>query len=350
MECYKCKSENVEGSVYCVKCGEPVDLRQAMLLREKIRAIIKEETKDQRLVEAEFADAAWKWGQRFLGVVGIVVSIALVVLGILGWNQYSAIRDTLKDAQETATEIQKKADTVKARWSEIELKIQAAEQLHQKVCEIAPKVTTAEETLQRIDAIDAKLEEHEAGIDFQLGLEVGRTEVPLDGKGARLGKPANIGRLITYIMTADTQCEMALLESSTIRSGLPEGVITGNDILRLLPAKTVIYTLKLEGKDLDSLLQKTGALQKGRLLAFGIDYEILPSGTKLKSVRGKPFDPSKFYKAAVSAELANGVVGYEIFKDRGKEVTNTHLVLSHQLMNFIAAKKVITGNLIDELN
>ncbi len=96
MECPKCKAPSPDGKKYCGECGAQLrktgDLSNADL-RQEIQTILKEEFKDQKLVEVEVTEAVvtklTDWAKLLAYFAGIPIAALLLVLGALGAKKYT---------------------------------------------------------------------------------------------------------------------------------------------------------------------------------------------------------------------------------------------------------------------
>jgi hypothetical protein len=124
MECAKCRAGNPDGKSYCGDCGSRLDPSAGLSgadLRQQIHAVIKEELKDQKVVEYEVSEAIATrltgWAKLLGYCVGVPLTLLLVVFGFLGIKTYSDFRQLIGSAQST---IKPQIDQAQARAQEIE--------------------------------------------------------------------------------------------------------------------------------------------------------------------------------------------------------------------------------------
>jgi hypothetical protein len=107
MECPKCKVPNPDEKKFCGECGaslDPVamavDAYLSSTLRMQIQSIIKEELKDQNVMEVELsanvAERLSGWLKLFAFFVGIPVGLFVIFLGFLGVDKYQDFRAKLE--------------------------------------------------------------------------------------------------------------------------------------------------------------------------------------------------------------------------------------------------------------
>ncbi|HTY22387.1 MAG TPA: 5'-nucleotidase C-terminal domain-containing protein [Desulfomonilaceae bacterium] len=188
--------------------------------------------------------------------------------------------------------------------------------------------------------------EHKKLMDDRLNEVIGKTEIFLDGtrSNIRSGHDTNLGRLVAYNMAASSGSDVAMINGGSIRASLKEGAITLNDIYTVLPFSNTVVTMNLTGKDLLAALARSADLEPGsggKLQTFGIEYRIDQGAVKIDDIRDKGFDPEATYSVAVNDFLAAAGDGYTVFKERGKNVYDSSLLVSDLLIGFIKAKKVI---------
>src|SRR5438477_7508188 len=125
VQCPNCGASNLEDQRFCGKCGAALDpsieIMKSLLdvlLPSKIQQIIREQYKDQKILELETTQSIVTrlsdWSKLFAFVVGIPIALVLVLLGFLGFRTYTdfskqiietqaeAIASLRKDAQATA--------------------------------------------------------------------------------------------------------------------------------------------------------------------------------------------------------------------------------------------------------
>lgn len=117
LKCMKCHSANPEGQRFCGQCGSAITAS----VREQIQAILKEETKDQSVLELETAQRVVArlsdWAKLFGVVVGVPLALLGVVLAIMGIKTYSDFASGIEAAKKEA--IQKMQSEAIAKVQEV---------------------------------------------------------------------------------------------------------------------------------------------------------------------------------------------------------------------------------------
>lgn len=141
MKCPQCDASVSDEHRFCQRCGANLDpalgvVREfvATRLRKEVQNALKSETKDQKLVEIETAQAVvfrlTEWAKLFGFLIGIPVAIIVALLAFFGFKTYSDIskvadgaKDVIQSKVEAITEkadgISKTADQIKSEVDEL---------------------------------------------------------------------------------------------------------------------------------------------------------------------------------------------------------------------------------------
>ena len=188
MQCPKCNSENPDNKKFCGDCGNRL-LPSAYLsedeLRAQIRAVIKEELTDQKVVEVEITESVLEritgWAKKLGFFAGIPLALLLLVLGLLGLKKYSdlwalasaaenKIGPVVERAQKTASDVEATTQRLQQRSSQVESQIAA----------LKPKLETiskdAEHFAQLEKNVDGRFESLQASLDSKLNKVQGQVK------------------------------------------------------------------------------------------------------------------------------------------------------------------------------
>src|SRR5438445_3268790 len=117
IECPDCHAVNPDGQKFCGQCGAPL----VFSLRDQVHGILKELTKDQKLLEIEAAQQVVSrpsdWAKLFGLVVGVPLAVLAVVLAILGIKTYGDFAGSVDTAKKDA--IQKMQAEATAKVQEV---------------------------------------------------------------------------------------------------------------------------------------------------------------------------------------------------------------------------------------
>jgi len=161
-----CTGENPDGQRYCGNCGVPLAHTPPIpievtpsRLREEIRAALKEQVKDQRLLEVETAAAVVTRVSGWMKLIGIfgaiplgLLAAILILLGVSSYADFTAqvkegrkeIEKNLKDTQDRAkllqAEVEKEYADIARRLADNKMLAARLEELGSQVDQIGKKV------------------------------------------------------------------------------------------------------------------------------------------------------------------------------------------------------------------
>jgi 5'-nucleotidase len=121
--------------------------------------------------------------------------------------------------------------------------------------------------------------------------------------------------LADVIRAAVPGAEVALVNSGGVRAALPRGAITYNDVYRVFPFDNQLSWADLTGRELEQVMRDYLSREHAGFLAVsGIRYRIR-CGQPLRLIRvtddqGRPLDPGRRYRVALSDFLLAGGVGF----------------------------------------
>lgn len=176
--------------------------------------------------------------------------------------------------------------------------------------------------------LGAALAELNATLDAQLSGLVGVIPAALEAERETLRTSQTaLGAFYAEGMRAGYQADIALLNSGSIRGGLPEGAVTERDLLGSLPFGGDIVEFAISGRELMEVLEHSlSALPRpsgAYLQIAGISLLIKPEnplGARLAAALlpdGSALDPAREYRVVVNAYMGGGGDGYHWFV--GKE-------------------------------
>ena len=140
------------------------------------------------------------------------------------------------------------------------------------------------------------------------------------------GKETNLGNMVTDLMRQRTGAQVALINSGSLRSDLPRGVISYKDVYKVVPFDSSIVKVNMKGKDIMDTLETSAGRERDKKLqvsGLNVTYDSTrPEGKRLIEVStedGKPLDPEETYSVATIDYLLNGGDHYDQFS-RGETV------------------------------
>ena len=150
-----------------------------------------------------------------------------------------------------------------------------------------------------------------------------------------------VGEYITYLLSQEhPEVDGVIINSGAIRSALPTGTITFNQILELYPYDNPAVIIELSGKELKRFLRHgiTHYHKRGKtnelLQTSGISYEFTTHDKRIENimVNGEPLNLNKKYKLLTSMFIANGGDRYPIktFTETGSTIRE---IIVNQMKN-----------------
>jgi len=199
--------------------------------------------------------------------------------------------------------------------------------------------------------IKAIVDKHNAKLDEELNVPVGKVAVLLDSQRASVrSKETNIGNLIADAMRKAVAADIAITNGGGIRGDRTYeagSVLTRKDVLTELPFGNVTVLLELSGADVKAALENgvsevekmAGRFPQVSGLTFSYDPSA-PVGARIDAVKigGAPLDPAKTYRVATNDYMAGGGDGYAAFKN-GKALIDASgaKLMATTVMDYIAA-------------
>lgn len=199
-------------------------------------------------------------------------------------------------------------------------------------------------------AVDYIIGIYEEGLDSKLNRVIGLSTVDLIGERAKVRtEETNLGNLVTDVMLANCDAELALTNGGGIRAPLAAGEITIGDIYTVLPFDNTLVVLQLTGSQIKAALEhgvRNYPQQNGGFLhVAGLSFNLIaknPVGQRVSDVliNGSPLDLNKTYKVATNDFLAVGGDGYRVFA-KGKVVYASGLYLRDLMVDYLKEAKTV---------
>ena len=171
--------------------------------------------------------------------------------------------------------------------------------------------------------VQALVDKHEAMLDAELGVVIGRTDVELDTRRASVRTmESNFGSLVAEAMRQGVGAEVGLTNGGGIRGDrtyASGSELTRKDILTELPFGNTVVLMELSGADLLAALEngvsrvEDGAGRFPQVAGLTLVYDpAAPVGSRVAEVTvgGAPLDPAKVYTVATNDYMAGGGDGY----------------------------------------
>ncbi len=204
-------------------------------------------------------------------------------------------------------------------------------------------------------SVSATIYKYRERLDPRLITVIGRTAVMLGSPHrSRSGQATALGPLMAYTMATSQEAQAGLVNAGAIRDSLPLGDVTLADLDTAMPFTDTVVRMDLTGKDIRNALQQSLRLHDGRggkLQTFGITKSVNSAHEVIISKIGdSDFAPDRVYTVAMSNFLATGGDGYSVFKENGRNIQTSGVLINDLIMNFFKERKVITSSLLKDLN
>ena len=160
---------------------------------------------------------------------------------------------------------------------------------------------------------------------------------------------------VWYFRTVQNQqIDFAFHNGGNMRTELPRGPITQEQILTILPFENYLYVASLKGSDVVALFEFIASIPQGaggfaqvsREVRYTIDYTGGEGQLRNLTVGGQPVDPNRIYRFCTNDYLLGGGDGYEVLT-KAENPYNTSLLLSYVVVEYIRAQRGIITPALD---
>ena len=162
IECSRCKSVNSEGKKYCGDCGGFLDSALGPIkdyldsnLRAQILAVVKEQYKDQKILESEIAEGVAtklsSWAKLLAFFVGIPLGLIVIVFAAVGVNSYndfkSLVANAKKDTEQRIESARKEGEEITTQYQSLKDQLAQATNIANEVKVLTEKVDQISEKI-----------------------------------------------------------------------------------------------------------------------------------------------------------------------------------------------------------
>jgi 5'-nucleotidase/UDP-sugar diphosphatase len=160
--------------------------------------------------------------------------------------------------------------------------------------------------------------------------------------------------IVSYLKERNISVDFAMINGGSIRSGLPKGDITKEDILLTLPHQDSINVIKISGKTLIKLFERVASLKQGNgefmqvssSLNYTVAYDKSQKGKLVSlSINSSPVDPNRLYYLATNSYIATNQIFIDILGQL--ERYDTAMPLSQSIMNYALTLKTKVAPKLD---
>ena len=148
---------------------------------------------------------------------------------------------------------------------------------------------------------------------------------------------------VEYLAAHGVEVDFGFTNGGNIRSSLPKGKVTRENILTVLPFENYVYVVTLKGSDVIDLFNFIGSINQGaggfaqvsKEVSYTITYDETGMNGVISNVlvNGAPIDENRTYKIAVNDYLADGGDGYEALT-KSIDTFNTSMLMSDVVIEY----------------
>ncbi|MDR0629996.1 MAG: 5'-nucleotidase C-terminal domain-containing protein [Treponema sp.] len=156
--------------------------------------------------------------------------------------------------------------------------------------------------------------------------------------------------MVWYFQTTYNQAlDFAFINGGNIRTGLPAGPITREQVLTVLPFENYLYIVSLKGSDVIDLFTFIASIPQGnggwaqvsQEVRYTIDYTQGTGILQDLTIHNEPVDPDRLYRFCTNSYLLGGGDGYRILS-KAQEPFNTSLIDSWVVLEALQAVGTIS--------
>ncbi|MBR3631480.1 MAG: bifunctional metallophosphatase/5'-nucleotidase [Elusimicrobiaceae bacterium] len=175
----------------------------------------------------------------------------------------------------------------------------------------------------------------------QMSRPVGKTEQALIGK---LDGESDLGNWAADCLRKWAKADAAVINASSLRDQLPEGVVTQYDLYKVYPYSDHVTYLTIKGNALKKALEEglSVADNFAQISGMKVHYTQQAGIAKITTVQvgDKPLSPNATYRVAVTDHLLAGGAGHDGFID-SLEFKNTQVEMGTVLRLCLAGNKPV---------
>jgi hypothetical protein len=242
MVCPKCSSANPDGKHFCGDCGSSLD-PIGDEFRRNVQAVMREQLRDQKLVEIETTDAVIARLKTLTRPVLYAAAIAIAVLGVVGVRSAKDILDGMRTAQQQAIQqlrqqassetqsLAQEADSIRAQYRRLGDQQDLVEKLRQAETQLKAIQTAGKSLKQRYEEMSSELASHapspNTGATAASGSGVSG-EVALSLRGNRGDRSQEAGNTPAVYALGSSGTQVERIQSRLRELGCYSGEVSGS--------------------------------------------------------------------------------------------------------------------------
>ena len=168
-----------------------------------------------------------------------------------------------------------------------------------------------------------------------------------------IGNMINDGNVWFFREVFGQQIDFAFHNGGNMRAELPQGPLTRENILTVLPFENNLYIVSMYGRDLIELFNFMATIPQGAggfpqfsrevRLTLDVPNQRMSNIT----IGGAPIDPNRIYRFCTNDFLLTGGDGYTVLAERSMDVYNTSLLLSYVVIEYIRSQGGVISPVVD---
>jgi hypothetical protein len=156
----QCATENTDSANFCTTCGSVLSPQLIPLVRAQVEEYIRQNFKDQKVVEIETTEAIagrfQRWGKWFLVPATILITLLGLTLAIIGIRDFSDVDKAAQKAIAPAAEATKSAQDASAKAEEAKkLSTDAIKSIHDAIEQMNAELSTAKQLSSKISGLES---------------------------------------------------------------------------------------------------------------------------------------------------------------------------------------------------
>jgi 5'-nucleotidase / UDP-sugar diphosphatase len=141
---------------------------------------------------------------------------------------------------------------------------------------------------------------------------LGELKEPLSNENGR-SQQTPLGKAVTDLMRNVSKSHLAILDSGSLRSGLPKGQVTAWDLIEAVPYPNDLVVVRLTGAQIEAIISKSRSKSgdSGYLQFSGLTTKPASLGDR---IGGLAIEPGRSYTVTLPDFLSQGGEGYDELK------------------------------------
>ena len=216
-----------------------------------------------------------------------------------------------------------------------------------RIISISPEIVNVTAEMPADAEVAKVVDKYSKELKSKLDVVVSKSDVLLEGSRNKVrGNETNLGNLLADILKRETGADMCIINSGVIRASINPGPVRVADVLNVLPYPNNVSTVRLTGKAIYRIIEKSAATNpgEGRFLQVsgGLQYKIKGRTLAELKFNGRDLDENRVYTVATSDFLADGGDNYPEFK-QDRDPKNTGITMAEFMIEALKRMPTIAA-------